>query len=147
MTGISKREVPIVGPFFEKVSGAWVARFQPFVVFMPRAGGTFSAAVSGVAPTDDAHLTRMDYVDAADNLRALLTGATFTGPVHAVTPTAGNNSTQLATTEFVADGFHGASFNNFNRHLVLSRLGGGAVASLPLTFLNAFQGVDPIAGV
>ena len=87
-----------------------------------------------------------DQVDARITLlAALLAGATFTGPVHAVTPTAGNNSTQLATTEFVADGFHGASFNNFNRHLVLSRLGGGTVASLPLTFLNAFQGVDPIA--
>ena len=77
-------------------------------------------------------------------LAALLDGATFTGNVQGVTPADDDNSTAFATTEFVAEGFDGASFSNLTRRLVLSRLGGGTAASLPLTFLNAFQGVDPI---
>ena len=63
----------------------------------------------------------------------------------ALPPADDDNSTKLATTAFVADGFDGASFTNLTRRLVLSRLGGGAAASLPLTFLNAFHGVDPVA--
>ena len=85
-----------------------------------------------------------DITTDASTALALLTGATFTGAVSGVTPADDDNSTQFATTEFVADGFHGASFTNATRRLVLSRLGGGAVASLPLTFLNASHGTDPI---
>ena len=56
--------------------------------FASLAGATFTGAVSGVVPTDDAHLTRKDYVDDADDLKADLTGAVFTGAVQGIAPTA-----------------------------------------------------------
>ena len=97
------------------------------------------------SPTGGSGGLDQDEVDARISLlAALLAGATFTGDVEGVTPADDDNSTKFATTEFVADGFDGASFSNLTRRLVLSRLGGGTAASLPLTFLNAFQGVDPI---
>ena len=112
-------------------------------------GGADDGVVETIAFAADGTVTLTRSVGAdittdASTALALLTGATFTGAVSGVTPADDDNSTQFATTEFVADGFHGASFTNATRRLVLSRLGGGAVASLPLTFLNASHGTDPI---
>ena len=50
-------------------------------------GATFTGAVIGVTPTDADHLTRMDYVDDADALRAQLAGAVFTGQAQGIEPT------------------------------------------------------------
>ena len=52
------------------------------------AGAVFTGAVSGITPTAAAHLSRKDYVDAADALKASLAGATFTGAAAGITPTA-----------------------------------------------------------
>ena len=62
------------------------------------AGAVFSGAVSGVAPTAAAHLSRKDYVDTADALKASLAGATFTGAVSGITPT---SDAHLATKAYV----------------------------------------------
>ena len=114
-------------------------------------GGADDGVVETIAFAADGTVTLTRSVGAdittdASTALALLTGATFTGAVSGVTPADDDNSTQFATTEFVADGFHGASFTNATRRLVLSRLGGGPVASLPLTYLNASHGTDPIVG-
>ena len=47
----------------------------------------FTAPVAGATPTAIAHLTRKDYVDSADGLKAALAGAVFTGAVEGITPT------------------------------------------------------------
>ena len=106
-------------------------------------GGT-GATTAAAGLTALGGLTQAEVDARITLLAALLDGATFTGNVQGVTPADDDNSTSFATTGFVADGFDGASFSNLTRRLVLSRLGGGTAASLPLTFLNAFQGVDPI---
>ena len=62
------------------------------------AGAIFTGAVAGIAPTTAAHLTRKDYVDTADALKASLAGAIFTGAVAGVTPTA---DAHLATKAYV----------------------------------------------
>ena len=49
-------------------------------------GATFTSAVSGVTPTGDTNLTRKDYVDDADDLKADVAGATFTGETSGITP-------------------------------------------------------------
>ena len=87
-----------------------------------------------------------DEVDARITLlAALLAGATFTGAARGVTPADDDNSTQFATTEFVADGFHGASFTNATRQAGSEQVGRRQrLPSLPLTFLNASHGTDPI---
>ena len=113
-------------------------------------GGSDDGVIETIAFAADGTVTitrsvGVDITTDASTALALLTGATFTGEARGVTPADDDNSTQFATTEFVADGFDGVSFTNATRRLVLSRLGGGAVASIPLTYLNASQGTDPVA--
>ena len=69
------------------------------------AGAVFTGAVNGITPTADAHLSRKDYVDTADALKASLAGATFTGVVllHG-TPTADNEAATKAYVDTVAAG-------------------------------------------
>ena len=133
------------GAWFEKSGGSWGS-----AVYTDQLGeaGTLDGVVNSMTIAADGTVTLgrsigADVTHDFSTALALLTGATFTGAVNGVTPADDDNSTQFATTEFVADGFHGASFSNFSRHLTLSRLGGGTAASLPLTYLNAFQGIDP----
>ena len=63
-----------------------------------KADGTvaFTAAVAGVTPTDDAHLSTKKYVDDADVLKASLSGATFTGETSGLTPVNALNFTTKA---------------------------------------------------
>ena len=63
----------------------------------------FTAVIGGVTPTLDPHLTTKKYADDADGLRALLTGATFTGPVKGRTP--------VDATDFVTLGYFGMHRN------------------------------------
>ena len=63
----------------------------------------FTAVVAGVTPTLDPHLSTKKYVDDADGLRALLTGATFTGPAKGRTP--------VDPTDFVTLGYFGMHRN------------------------------------
>ena len=56
----------------------------------------FTAAITGVAPTDDLHLSTKKYVDDADGLRALLTGAVFTGPARGLMPVVATDFVTLA---------------------------------------------------
>ena len=70
-----------------------------------KADGTvpFTAVVAGVTPTLDPHLSTKKYVDDADGLSALLTGATFTGPAKGRTP--------VDPTDFVTLGYFGMHRN------------------------------------
>ncbi|HEY4386221.1 MAG TPA: hypothetical protein VGN34_17325 [Ktedonobacteraceae bacterium] len=52
-------------------------------------------------PTAVLQATTKQYVDAADALKAPLASPVFTGDARAVTPTAGDNDTSIATTAFV----------------------------------------------
>ena len=63
----------------------------------------FTAAITGVAPTDDLHLSTKKYVDDADGLSALLAGATFTGPTGGRTP--------VNSSDFVTLGYFGMHRN------------------------------------
>lgn len=56
--------------------------------------GSFSGTVSGATPTVAAHLTRKDYVDAADALKLNLTGGTVTGQISGITPTSAAHLTR-----------------------------------------------------
>ena len=49
----------------------------------------FTAVVAGITPTDDAHLSTKKYVDDADDLKASVSGATFTGAARGIAPRAG----------------------------------------------------------
>lgn len=62
--------------------------------FMPKSGGTFTGAVSGITPTVSTHLTTKSYVDGF----MPLSGGTFTGTVAGVTPVSNND---LATKFYV----------------------------------------------
>ena len=48
----------------------------------------FTATIVGITPTAIGHLTRKDYVDSADGLKAALAGALFTGATGGIAPTA-----------------------------------------------------------
>ena len=63
----------------------------------------FTAVIAGVTPTLDPHLSTKKYVDDADGLRALLSGATFAGPVKGPTP--------VDPTDFVTLGYFGMHRN------------------------------------
>ena len=69
-------------------------------LFAALTGASFTGAVVGIAPSAAAHLTRKDYVDDADGLKASLSGATFTGPVKGPTPIA---NVDLSTKKYVDD--------------------------------------------
>ena len=134
------------GAWFKKTGGTWGSAVYTDMVGQ---AGTTDGVVNSASIAADGTVTLGRSIGAdvtADfsTVLALLTGATFTGEARGVTPADDDSSTQFATTEFVEDGFHGASFSNATRRLVLSRLGGGTAASLPLTYLNAFQGIDPV---
>ena len=51
----------------------------------------FTAAITGVAPTDDLHLSTKKYVDDADDLKASVSGATFTGATGGIAPVAASD--------------------------------------------------------
>ena len=78
--------------------GADVASAALTLPFALLAGATFTGAAQGITPTADAHMTRKDYVDTADALKASLAGAIFTGAVAGITPTA---NAHLATKAYV----------------------------------------------
>ena len=69
-------------------------------LFATLTGASFTGAVVGIAPSAAAHLTRKDYVDDADVLKASLTGASFTGAVVGITPSA---VTHLTRKDYVDD--------------------------------------------
>ena len=58
----------------------------------------FTATIVGITPTAIGHLTRKDYVDSADGLKAALAGATFSGAVSGITPT---DDANLARKDYV----------------------------------------------
>ena len=69
-----------------------------------QANGTVSSGNTTLGtsqPTANNQLTRKDYVDTADNLKANLASPSFTGTPTAPTATAGTNTNQVATTAFV----------------------------------------------
>ena len=51
----------------------------------------FTAVVAGITPTDDAHLSTKKYVDDADDLKASVSGATFTGATGGIAPVAASD--------------------------------------------------------
>ena len=68
------------------------------------AGATFTGAASGITPTADAHLSRKDYVDTADALKASLLGATFTGHARGITPAVDADFTTKAYVDAAVSG-------------------------------------------
>jgi hypothetical protein len=70
------------------------------------ASGDGTPAMDGTAARGvSTHGARADHVHPTDTSRAPLASPTFTGTPAAPTPTAGDNSTKIATTAFVAAGF------------------------------------------
>ena len=74
-----------------------------FVLGQASASGDGTPAMDGTASRGTStHFARADHVHPADTSRAPLASPTFTGTPAAPTATAGTNTTQLATTAFVA---------------------------------------------
>ena len=80
--------------------GAFITATELTAALVPytKADGSvpFTAVVTGVTPTDDAHLSTKKYVDDADALKASLAGATFTGATKGIAPVAGADFVTLS---------------------------------------------------
>jgi len=63
--------------------------------------GRFTGQLTVPTPSTGSSATPKTYVDTADALKANIAAPTFTGDAKAVTPTAGDNDTSIATTAFV----------------------------------------------
>ena len=63
----------------------------------------FTATIVGITPTAIGHLTRKDYVDSADGLKAALAGALFTGSAGGIAP--------VGSTDFVTKAYADANYS------------------------------------
>lgn len=95
-------EAPIDGTSYARKNAAWASIAAGSSVSpstnLPFMDGTAAVGIS-------LFYTREDHVHPSDTTRAPLVSPTFTGTPAAPTPTAGTNTTQIATTAFVATSF------------------------------------------
>jgi hypothetical protein len=58
---------------------AWLASYVPSSNYVAKSGDTMTGALSGITPTDAAHLTRKDYVDTQVSTKVSVAGDTMSG--------------------------------------------------------------------